>query len=319
MDIKKTEKVELHCHLDGIINHQLFEKLNNPEYSGIIAELSSICPVTSRSKWLNEYCSCITPVVQNNAELLCELLGCHLRSLKEQNVIYVEIMLTSFLSQCESMEEQLALYEPFKAMADKYKKTGMQVEFLIAIARSNDSKKFESKIDRVIKIYESGYICGIAIAANEEENRIKPYTHIFKELKKMGMGIEIHAGEWSGAELIWEALEYGYSDRIGHGLSMFSDPDLVKYIKENNIHIEFCPTSNLILTGLDNISEHPVRHAIEQDINFSINTDDPGSFCCDLNSEFQMIQKAFELDETDFTKIKENSLKSSFAIKKRKM
>lgn len=58
-------------------------------------------------------------------------LHCHLRSLKEQNVIYIEIMLTSFLSQCESMEEQLALYEPFKAMVEEYKENSLKSSFAL--------------------------------------------------------------------------------------------------------------------------------------------------------------------------------------------
>ncbi len=37
------------------------------------------------------------------------------------------------------------------------------------------------------------------------------------------MGIEIHAGEWSGPESVWDALEYGKPDRIGHGVGAFED------------------------------------------------------------------------------------------------
>jgi hypothetical protein len=40
-------------------------------------------------------------------------------------------MLTSFLSQCESMEEQLALYEPFKAMVEEYKENSLKSSFAL--------------------------------------------------------------------------------------------------------------------------------------------------------------------------------------------
>ncbi len=194
----------------------------------------------------------------------------------------------------------------------------MQVEFLIAMCRTQNRCKMEKKIKRIMELYDSGLISGIAIAGLEEENTIKPYTDIFKELYDKGLGIEIHAGEWTGADYIWEALEYGYAHRIGHGLSMFDDIELVNYIKNNNIHVEFCPTSNLLLTDVKDIKKHPIKKALQHDIKFSINTDDPGPFCCDINNEFKIVKETFNLDCEHFKKIKENSLDASFARMKKK-
>ena len=163
-----------------------------------------------------------------------------------------------------------------------------------------------------MRVKEAGLICGVAVAGLEEENTIKPYTDIFGEFKKAGLGIEIHAGEWEGPRFIWEALEYGYADRIGHGLAAFEDPVLVKYINENRVHLEFCPTSNLYLTKHKRIQDHPLKHALMEGISFSINTDDPGPLCCDINHEYELVQKTFRLTEEDFDTIRKNSLQAAF-------
>ncbi len=318
MDISKIEKVELHCHIDGILNHIMLQQMNvdKKKYSNVIMELQKICPVSSFADWVNEYYKCISPLVENNAEFLLLLLDQYLENLIKQNVTYSEVILASFLFQFDELDRQLELYDRFLELARKYRKEGLRVEYLIAVGRTKDRQKFERKVERIKRIFQLGYIRGIAIAGFEEEDTVKPYTDLFKELNAMGLGIEIHAGEWTGAEFIWEALEYGFADRIGHGLSMFDDPKLVTHIKERNIHIEFCPSSNFILTGINSIDQHPIRMAIENGIKFSINTDDPGPFCCDLNGEFALVQKAFSLKYSDFESIRANSLAASFAEKK---
>ncbi len=117
-----------------------------------------------------------------------------------------------------------------------------------------------------------------------------------------------------GPESVWDALEYGFADRIGHGLAIFRDPVLQKHVEDNQVHIEFCPTSNVLLTDIASIAEHPIRIALERGMNFSVNTDDPGPFGCSMNSEFNMLHQSLGLTENDFERIFRNCLKSAFSL-----
>ena len=320
MNTKSIEKAELHCHVDGLLNPSILKDLQPRErYRTLIAQLEELCPVKNFKDWAESYCPRIYPLVSNKGELLLEILGQYLQNLKKQKVIYSEIMLSSFTFQYEDIGKQIELYQEFKKSADAIGGDEMQIEFLIAIGRTNDRKKMDKRLERILNIKRAGLICGVAVAGLEDENTIKPYADIFYQLKAAGLGIEIHAGEWKGPELIWEALEYGYADRIGHGLSIFDDPVLVKHIKDKAIHIEFCPTSNLLLTRFKNIENHPIKHAIQEGISFSINTDDPGPFCCDIGNEYSLVQKAFNLTEVDFSNILKNSLDAAFGSNQNKM
>ena len=313
MTIRSIKKAELHCHVDGLLNPNILKDLQpKDKYQTLIAQLDKLCPVKDFKDWSENYGPQVYQLVSNKGELLLEILGQYLRNLKQQNVIYSEIMLSSFTFQYEDIGRQVELYKKFKKSADEIGGDEMQVEFLIAIGRTTNRNKMEKRLERILEIKKTGLICGIAIAGLEEENTIKPYADIFHQLKKAGLGIEIHAGEWKEPEFIWEALEYGYADRIGHGLSTFDDPVLVKHIKDKAIHIEFCPTSNLLLTKYKNIIDHPIKHAIQEGIRFSINTDDPGPFCCDIEHEYSVVQKAFNLTEVDFSKILKHSLDAAF-------
>jgi adenosine deaminase len=314
MNIRRIKKAELHCHVDGLLNPAIAKELRpRSEYRALIAQLAKVCPVKSFQDWSEKYGPQIYPLVSDKGELLLEVLKQYLRVLKAQNVIYSEIMLSSFTFQFDDIERQLELYKRYRKSADQIGGEEMQVEFLIAIGRTADRSKMESRLERILAVKEAGLIRGVAVAGLEAENTIKPYSDMFRQFKEAGLGIEIHAGEWKGPEFIWEALEYGFAHRIGHGLSAFQDPVLVGYIKHSGVHIEFCPTSNLLLTNHKNIRDHPIGKAIQEGISFSINTDDPGPFCCDIEQEYSMVQKAFKLSKAELHTVLKNSLDAGFA------
>ncbi len=306
--------------MDGLLNPHILKGLPPKEnIQALITTLEKLCPVKDFQDWSENYCPNIYPLVSDNGELLLEVLEQYLSKLRKQNVIYSEVMLSSFTFQYHDIDRQIELYNEFRKSADKIGGDDMQIGFLIAIGRTTNRKKMEKRLERILEINKTGLICGIAVAGLEVENTIKPYEDIFRQLKDKGLGIEIHAGEWKGPEFIWEALEYGYADRVGHGLSTFEDPVLVKYIKEKSIHIEFCPTSNLLLTKLKDIEDHPIKHAIQEGISWGINTDDPGPFCCDIEHEYSLIQKAFSLSEADLLTILKNCLDAGFSNNKGKL
>jgi adenosine deaminase len=155
-------------------------------------------------------------------------------------------------------------------------------------------------------------IAGAALAGPERGHPIKPHRKTLARLREAGLRIEIHAGEWCGPESVWEALEYGRPDRIGHGISIFQDPALLDRVRERGIHVEMCPTSNLITGSVSRIEAHPIARARELDLSFSVNTDDPGPFGCSMTSEYELLARVFGFTDGDFQKIYDNSLQARF-------
>ena len=298
-------KAELHCHLDGLLRPSYVRTIQAggfcPDLN--LKELSNYYPVTDIDAWF-QLGRFYEPFQQGNGDLLLEVLKLYLHDLIAQNVSYVEIMLSSFF---DLEDDRLAL------MLQRYRDTadnidGIEVGYLWATGRS----KFEQRADRVRWLWRQGYIDGIALAGDESARTIKDFRDIFQDFAQENIPVEIHAGEWLGPDSIWDALEYGHPRRLGHALSLFDDPALPSYIRDKDIHIEFCPTSNIKVAGVKKIDDHPVFKAFEQGLNFSINTDDPGHFECSMNSEFRLINsvRPFAAGETDL--IFSNALRSSF-------
>jgi adenosine deaminase len=152
----------------------------------------------------------------------------------------------------------------------------------------------------------------VALAGPEPGNPVRPLRRTFDRFAEAGLGIEIHAGEWCGPESVWDALENGHPQRIGHGVSLFRDPKLVEVFQERRIHVEMCPTSNLKTGSVSRIEEHPIGQARDLGLDFSVNTDDPGPFECSLESEYALLAEALGFNEGDWRAIYAQSLAARF-------
>src|SRR5262249_9634818 len=170
------------------------------------------------------------------------------------------------------------------------------------------------QLPRIVALHDAGLICGVALAgAPETQFPVRPLTSYFAAFRERAMGIEIHAGEFGGPESVRDAIEFGFPDRLGHGVALFDDPALIDLVAERRIHLEFCPTSTSRLGVVPRIEDHPIRRARELGLSFSINTDDPGPFECSMNSEFALVRDSFGFDDAAFADVLAATRAAAFA------
>src|ERR671937_685388 len=78
-------------------------------------------------------------------------------------------------------------------------------------------------------------------------------TPMVEEARAAGLGVTIHVGEEGGetgrAE-IGEVVEVLRPDRIGHGILAAHDPELMSALRDAEVVLEICPTSNLLTKAL---------------------------------------------------------------------
>jgi adenosine deaminase len=186
------------------------------------------------------------------------------------------------------------------------------VEFLAAFGRHKAPEVVEEWTDRVLMLAEVGLIVGVAVAGPERGYPVQPFHRSFARVREAGLGIEVHAGEWSGPESVWDALDHATPDRLGHGVAIFEDPALVQRVREEGTHIEMCPTSNVCTGSVRTIEAHPIRLARDMGLDYSVNTDDPGAFSCSMVSEFRLLAETFGFTEAELMRVYENALSARF-------
>jgi adenosine deaminase len=240
-----------------------------------------------------------------------EILSEHISDLIKQHVVYSELILSPTIFPREEKAFVRALHR-WHDWTREFERGKTQVEYLMTIPRTLNSSDLDNEAKRFMALYRADLIVGVALVGMETGETISRFSSTLSLLRDAGLGIEIHAGEHSGPESVYDAIKFGRPNRIGHCLAAFRDHSLLELIHNKGLHIEFCPTSNVRTAAVRKLKEHPIKDAIKYGLSFSINTDNPGAFDCSMQSECKLLAKTFGLTTDDFGNVFYNSLASRF-------
>ena len=128
----------------------------------------------------------------------------------------------------------------------------------------------------------------------------------------MGIPVTIHAGEASGPESVYDALDLFKARRIGHGIRSVEDAALVKRLADENIGLEVCLTSNLQTGNATSYKDHPFLHLKQAGVLVTLNTDDPTVSGIDLNHEWKVAMKEYGFTPAERKALLRNSVAVAF-------
>ena len=139
--------------------------------------------------------------------------------------------------------------------------------------------------------------------------QFKPY---FDKARAAGLRSVPHAGETTGPETVWDALNELGAERIGHGTSAMRDPNLVAYLAERRIGMEVCPTSNVRTRAIPRIEDHPLPAMVDAGLLVTINSDDPPMFGTSLNEEYAVAARLLDAGPDTLVGLARNAVTASF-------
>ena len=128
----------------------------------------------------------------------------------------------------------------------------------------------------------------------------------------MGIPYTIHSGECGSEENIRVAIELG-AKRLGHGIAMSRNLDLIQECARKRIGVEMCPTSNLQTKALTNFADYPIRTYLAAGVPVSLNTDNRTVSGTTLTKEFERVMEQFILTDEEIVRIYRDSVEMSFA------
>ena len=88
----------------------------------------------------------------------------------------------------------------------------------------------------------------------------------------------------------------------------------MKWLSDNKIQLNVCPTSNVLLSRVENYKVHPIRKLYDNGIKVTINTDDMLIFDQSVSEEFFNLYNAGVFNSTELNEIRKNGLLGYFHI-----
>jgi adenosine deaminase len=293
--ITQMPKVELHVHLEGSVRPETLLKLAARHGVALPAN-----DVPGLRKWyafrdfdhfIEIYMtisSCLrTP---EDIELIARefLIG-----QAEQNIRYSEVTFTPFN---QYMNNELGFHEQIdavnRARVWAERELGVRMGIIMDIPRIISPEDGLTVADWTIERFGDGIIA-FGLGGPEIGNPPEKYRAAFERVRAVGIPCILHAGETVGPPSIWSAIRVADTVRIGHGVRAIEDPQLVAYLRETQLPLEICPTSNICLKVYPSLAEHSLPELMSQGLYVTINSDDPPMFNTTLTAEYLAAHRAF--------------------------
>jgi aminodeoxyfutalosine deaminase len=294
-------KSELHLHLEGSVRPETLSELD-PTIAE--EELRRIYSYADFGEFLKAFAEISKRLrkPEHYALITRRLLG----RLTAQNVRYAEITLSAGVVLWKRQE-----FGPiFDAVRDAT--VGFPVEvcwILDAVRQFGPEHAFA--VAKLAAERVGGGVVAFGIGGDEVTGPAEWFTDVFAYAKNVGLHVLAHAGETAGPQSVWAALRLG-AERIGHGIAAIQDPHLIRYLREHDIPLEICITSNLATGAVRRLEEHPLRRLYDAGVPIVLSTDDPGMFRCDLVDEYELAARCFGFSHPELQAIAENGFRYAF-------
>ena len=321
--IKDWPKIDLHRHLEGAVRTATFKdivreykiELPKGEYLGI---RDNICICSGDEKSLTAFLKKFVWLRKLfvNKEALARITYEAVEDAARDNVIYLELrfnparMFDCGLSHSDVID---GINEGIRLAKAKYR---INVGLICGIARDMEYSFASETIAFAVKNMDKG-ILAMDIMGNEKSSP-KEFSRLIKEAAKAGLPATVHAGEAGPAENIIESINELGAVRIGHGSHILENKTALELVKEKNVLIEACLTSNVQTGAVKDMVSHPLKTLLAENVPVCLNTDDPGvSGCLDLSGEFYTAKSVFSLDFEDLIKMLMTGAEHIFDINSR--
>lgn len=206
------------------------------------------------------------------------------------------------LSMSYGLDEivQLGGMDVFIRIMNNYQKLAPNTNFYpeLVLFRHNDIWQDSENLERILNY---NYFKSVDWQGNENTRNIADIIPMFKIAKNHHLVLRAHVGEFGNAQCIRECVEKLELNEIHHGINVVEDKSLMKYLADNSIQCNVCPTSNIMLKRSESYEKHQIRKLFDAGIKVTINSDDLSIFNSSVSQEFLKLYKAqvFNKDELE--------------------
>ena len=246
--------------------------------------------------------------------------------LAADGVVYAEVRMAPELCT----EVGLTLDEVMQAILDGFKRGSAGTNLTIyAIATAMRTAARSLEIAELAVRFRDAGVVGFDIAGAEAGYPPTRHLDAFQYVMRENFHATIHAGEAFGLPSIWEAVQVCGTDRLGHGVRIVDDVELLggrdqygrprarlgrlaAWVRDRRIPLELCPTSNLMTGAATSVLDHPVTLLKDLRFRVTVNTDNRLMSATSMTREFRLLTEEAGWTLADLRWVTINALKSAF-------
>lgn len=233
------------------------------------------------------------------------------RDAAASNVRYAEVTVTAGMHLAKGIAPAELSNVLAEARSEARREHGITLNWIFDIPAGFGDTIAEETAEFTMTHRPEGTVA-LGLAGMEDGEPRAKYRPWFVRASQDGMHRVVHAGETTGADEVWGALRGLDAERIGHAVGAADDPELLRYLADHRVTVEMCPTSNVCLKAVDDITAHPLPEMLAAGVPVTLSTDDPGMFDTTLNQEYAQAQRIFGLDDATLSGIAANGVRAAY-------
>ncbi len=314
--ILSLPKAELHLHLEGAIAPETVVELSRRhgpeldlEAARCIYDYADFASFLLAFKTVTEYLR--TP---EDYELITYRL---MERLRAENVLHAEAYVAVGVILWRGYEFP-PIFEALERGRQRGERDfGVSLLWIFDATRHFGPSAAKRVADFAIRFRERN-VASIGIGGDEARGPAELFRDVYAHAAANGLHLTAHAGETTGPESIWGALNLR-AERLGHALTAWQDQELMAELIERQVPLEICVTSNLRTRSCPALEDHPVRRYFDLGCMVTLNSDDPAMFHTTLAAEYALAQRAFGFTDEHLREIARNSFEASFLPAEKKV
>lgn len=318
MDFELLPKIELHCHLDGSVRPETIldiatkENIEIPTYD--LNQLRGLLEAPLECKSLVEYLDRFNlPIkIMQSKESLRRITYELLEDAAKENVKYIEIRYAPVLHTENGLTIEQVIESVIDGIKQGEKDFNIKANLILSCLRHRGADSAATVVEAGKKFLDKGVVA-VDLAGAENEGFAKEFVDVISMAREYGYRVTIHAGETGIGLNVVDAIKLLHAERIGHGVAIKDLKEAYDLVKENNVTLEMCPTSNMQTKAVKSYEEHPLFKFYKDGIRVSFNTDNRTVSATNITGECKSIDKVVNMTHEDYKKIYNDSVDATFA------
>ncbi len=312
MDLGSLPKVELHLHLDCSLSYAAVSRLD----AGVTREEYArefVAP--ARCTNLADFLARAPRGLQlmQSEESLRLVTEDVFTQLAADGVVYAELRFAPLLHLERGLTAERVVEVVERETERLTRATGIEAGVILCTLRHFNAEESMATAG-LVDAFRGSRVAALDLAGDEAGFPLDAHIGAYRFAREKGLFRTAHAGEGCGPESVWETLRVLAPQRIGHGTRSYEDTALVEHLREERIHLELCPSSNVqIIPSILSWEHHPIDRLYRAGVALNVNTDTRMLTPATLTGEYDGLRRTFGWGEEEFLRTNLMGVEAAFA------